>query len=117
MGAQDRFVKTNWTPSDRSSCQDRRLAADRSQDRTALRLIDAEFVTRAVPQGPLAVRSEARWLRFMPRHLPGAFAYLPEQSGYNRLKLAASPMILPPTDERWRPELDVMTADGSGQWR
>ena len=39
----------------------------------------------------LGVRSEARWLRFVPRALLAAFPYLPGQSGYNkRLRSAVS---------------------------
>jgi hypothetical protein len=38
------------------------------------RLSDAELLTLAVAQVLLGVRSEARWLRFVPAHLPGAFA-------------------------------------------
>ena len=34
-------------------------------------------LTLAVAQVLLGVRSEARWLRFVPGHLPGAFPYLP----------------------------------------
>jgi hypothetical protein len=36
------------------------------------KLTDAELLTLAVAQALLGVRSEARWLRFLPRHLPGA---------------------------------------------
>ncbi len=57
------------------------------------RLSDAELVTLAVAQVLLGVRSEARWLRFVPRHLPGAFPYLPGQSGYNKRLRAALPLI------------------------
>jgi hypothetical protein len=39
------------------------------------RLTDAELVTLAVAQAFLGIRAEARWLRFLPRHLPGAFRY------------------------------------------
>jgi hypothetical protein len=35
----------------------------------------------------------ARWLRFLPRHLPGAFPYLPGQSGYNKRLNAAVPLL------------------------
>ncbi|MBF9132866.1 hypothetical protein I0C86_28485 [Plantactinospora sp. S1510] len=44
------------------------------------RLSDAELLTMAVAQVLLGVRSEARWLRFLPRHLPRASPYLPGQS-------------------------------------
>ena len=57
------------------------------------RLSDAELVTLAVAQVLLGVRSEARWLRFVPRALPGAFPYLPGQSGYNKRLRAALPLI------------------------
>jgi Transposase DDE domain len=46
-----------------------------------------------VAQVLLGVRSEARWLRFVPRHLPSAFPYLPGQSGYNKRLRAALPLI------------------------
>ena len=57
------------------------------------KLSDAELLTLAVAQVLLGVRSEARWLRFVPRHLPGAFPYLPGQSGYNKRLRAAVPLI------------------------
>ena len=57
------------------------------------RLSDAELLTLAVAQVLLGVRSEARWLRFVPRHLPGAFPYLPGQSGYNKRLRAAVPLL------------------------
>jgi Transposase DDE domain len=57
------------------------------------KLSDAELLTLAVAQVLLGVRSEARWLRFVPRHLPGAFPYLPRQSGYNKRLRAAVPLI------------------------
>ena len=57
------------------------------------KLSDAELLTLAVAQVLLGVRSEARWLRFMPAHLPGAFPYLPGQSGYNKRLRAALPLI------------------------
>ena len=44
------------------------------------RLSDAELLTLAVAQALLGIRSEARSLRFIPGHLPGAFPYLPGQS-------------------------------------
>ncbi len=31
----------------------------------------------AVAQALLGIRSKARWLRFLPKHLPGAFPYPP----------------------------------------
>ncbi|GAA4442379.1 IS982 family transposase [Phytohabitans houttuyneae] len=57
------------------------------------RLSDAELLTIAVAQALLGVRSEARWLRFLPAHLPGAFPYLPGQSGYNKRLRAALPLL------------------------
>ncbi len=39
------------------------------------------------------MRSEARWLRFVPRQAPGAFPYLPGQSGYNKRLRAAVPLL------------------------
>ena len=57
------------------------------------RLSDAELLTLAVAQALLGIRSEARWLRFVPAHLPGAFPYLPGQSGYNKRLRAALPLL------------------------
>jgi hypothetical protein len=57
------------------------------------KLSDAELLTLAVAQVLLGVRSEARWLRFVPGHLPGAFPYLPGQSGYNKRLRAAVPLL------------------------
>lgn len=57
------------------------------------RLSDAELLTLAVAQVLLGVRSEARWLRFVPAHLPGAFPYLPGQSGHNKRMRAAVPLL------------------------
>jgi len=57
------------------------------------KLSDAELLTLAVAQVLLGVRSEARWLRFVPRHLAGAFPYLPGQSGYNKRLRAALPLL------------------------
>jgi hypothetical protein len=57
------------------------------------KLSDAELLTLAVAQVLLGVRSEARWLRFVPAHLPGAFPYLPGQSGYNKRLRAALPLL------------------------
>ncbi|MFJ8815958.1 hypothetical protein ACIRDW_23545 [Amycolatopsis thermoflava] len=37
--------------------------------------------------------SEARWLRFVPRHVPGAVQYLPGQSGYHKRLRAAVPLL------------------------
>jgi len=55
------------------------------------RLSDAELITLAVAQALLQVRSEARWLRFVGRVLPGMFPYLPGQSGYNRRLRSRAP--------------------------
>ena len=44
------------------------------------KLSDAELLTLAVAQVLLGARSEARWLRFVPRALPAAFLYLPGQT-------------------------------------
>jgi len=57
------------------------------------KLSDAELLTLAVAQVLLGVRSEARWLRFVPRALPAAFPYLPGQSGYNKRLRAAGSLI------------------------
>jgi len=57
------------------------------------KLSDAELLTLAVAQALLGIRSEARWLRFVPGHLPGAFPYLPGQSGYNKRLRTALPLL------------------------
>jgi Transposase DDE domain len=57
------------------------------------KLSDAELLTMAVAQALLGIRSEARWLRFLPQYLPGAFPYLPGQSGYNKRLKAAVPLL------------------------
>lgn len=57
------------------------------------KLTDAELLTLAVAQALLGVHSEARWLRMVPAALPGAFPYLPEQSGYNKRLRAALPLL------------------------
>jgi hypothetical protein len=57
------------------------------------RLTDAELLTLAVAQALLGVRSEARWLRLIPARLPGAFPYLPGQSGYNKRLRGALPLL------------------------
>ena len=56
-------------------------------------LSDAELLTLAVAQVLLGVHSEARWLRLVPAALPGAFPYLPGQSGYNKRLRAAVPLL------------------------
>jgi hypothetical protein len=57
------------------------------------RLTDSELLTLAAAQVLLGVRSEARWLRLVPAALPGAFPYLPGQSGYNKRLRAALPLL------------------------
>lgn len=57
------------------------------------RLTDSELLTLATAQVLLGVRSEARWLRLVPQALPGAFPYLPGQSGYNKRLRAALPLL------------------------
>ena len=57
------------------------------------RLTDSELLTLATAQVLLGVRSEARWLRLVPEALPGAFPYLPGQSGYNKRLRAALPLL------------------------
>jgi hypothetical protein len=47
----------------------------------------------AVAQALLRIRSEARWLRFLPKHRPGAFPCLPGRSGYNKRLRAALPLL------------------------
>ncbi|MEV0169447.1 IS982 family transposase [Nonomuraea fuscirosea] len=56
-------------------------------------LTDAELLTLAVAQVLLGIHSEARWLRYVPEHLPGAFPYLPGQSGYNKRPHKALPLL------------------------
>jgi hypothetical protein len=57
------------------------------------KLTDAELLTLALAQALLGVHSEARWLRLIPERLPGAFPYLPEQSGYNKRLRGALPLL------------------------
>nr|WP_206061652.1 hypothetical protein [Nonomuraea basaltis] len=57
------------------------------------RLTDAELLTLAVAQVLLGIHSEARWLRYVPAYLPGAFPYLPGQSGYNKRLHKALPLL------------------------
>jgi hypothetical protein len=57
------------------------------------RLTDSELLTLAVAQVLLEVHSEARWLRLVPAALPGAFPYLPGQSGYNKRLRHALPLV------------------------
>jgi hypothetical protein len=72
------------------------------------KLTDAELATLAVAQVLLGVRSEARWLRFVDRALPGAFPYLPGQSGYNKRLRAAGPLLA---------ELIRLLAQDTDLWR
>jgi hypothetical protein len=53
---------------------------DRTRTCRPPKLSDAELLTLAAAQVMLGIRSEARWLRFVPRALPSAFPYLPGQS-------------------------------------
>ena len=39
------------------------------------------------------MHSAARWLRLIPERLPGAFPYLPGQSGYNKRLRGALPLL------------------------
>src|SRR5215218_9532811 len=57
------------------------------------KLSDAELPTLAVAQALLGIDSEARWLRLIPERLPGAFPYLPGQSGYNKRLRGALPLL------------------------
>lgn len=56
-------------------------------------LSDPELVCLAVAQALLGHRSEARWLRFVTRHLTGMFPYLPQRPGYNKRLRSALPLI------------------------
>jgi hypothetical protein len=56
-------------------------------------LSDPELLTLAVAQVLLGVHSAPRWLRFVPKPLPGAFPYLPGQSGYNKRLRGALPLL------------------------
>ncbi|MBB5808915.1 hypothetical protein F4560_008683 [Saccharothrix ecbatanensis] len=55
--------------------------------------LNTELVTLAVAQALLGITSETRWLRFLPRRLPGAFRYVPQQSGYNKRLRNAMPLL------------------------
>jgi hypothetical protein len=57
------------------------------------KLSDAELLTLAVARALLDIHSEARWLRLIPERLPGAFPYLPGQSGYNKRLRGALPLL------------------------
>jgi hypothetical protein len=69
------------------------LAPWRPKVGIAPRLSDAELVTLAVMQALLGYTSEARWLRHARAHLGHLFAYLPQQSGYNKRLREATAMI------------------------
>jgi hypothetical protein len=56
-------------------------------------LSDSELVCLAVAQAMLGFHSEARWLRYANKHLPGMFPYLPQRAGYNKRLRAALPLI------------------------
>lgn len=56
-------------------------------------LTASELVCLAVMQAMLGVTSERRWLRYVRKNLPGAFAHLPGQAGYNKRLRAALPLI------------------------
>jgi hypothetical protein len=57
------------------------------------KLTDAELLTLAVAQALLGIPSQARWLRTVGERLPGAFPYLPGQSGYNKRLRGALPLL------------------------
>jgi hypothetical protein len=57
------------------------------------KLTDAELFTLATAQVLLGIDSEARWLRAVSTALPGAFPYLPGQSGYNKRLRGALPLF------------------------
>jgi hypothetical protein len=67
--------------------------ASRARPGRRPRLTDSELLTLAVAQVLLGVHSEVRWLRLVPEALPGAFPYLPGQSGYNKRLRAAFPLL------------------------
>ena len=69
------------------------LAPWRPRVGIAPRLSDAELVTLAVMQALLGYTCEARWLRHARAHLGHLFAYLPQQSGYNKRLRGATAMI------------------------
>ena len=46
-------------------------------------LTDSELVCLAAAQALLGFTSEARWLRYVRKHLDAMFPYLPQQSGCN----------------------------------
>jgi Transposase DDE domain len=56
-------------------------------------LTDSELVCLAAAQALLGFTSEARWLRYVRKHLPGMFPCLPQQSGYNKRLRAALGLV------------------------
>ena len=80
-------------PSDRTLRQDRRPPRQAHPHRTATPTDRRRATHPGRGPGLLGIRSEARWLRFLPRHLPGAFPYLPQQSGYNKRLRNAVPLL------------------------
>jgi hypothetical protein len=56
-------------------------------------LSDSELVCLAVAQALLGYHSEARWLRYVRKHLSGTFPYLPQRAGYNERLRAALPLV------------------------
>lgn len=57
------------------------------------RLSHSELLCLAVVQAMLGYHSEARWLRYVDRHLRHLFPQMPGQSGYNKRLRAALPQI------------------------
>jgi DDE family transposase len=57
------------------------------------KLSQSELLCLAVMQAMLGYHSEARWLRYVDRHLRHLFPSMPGQSGYNKRLRAALPQI------------------------
>ena len=57
------------------------------------KLSRSELLCLAVMQAMLGYHSEARWLRYVDRHLRHLFPSMPGQSGYNKRLRAALPQI------------------------
>lgn len=57
------------------------------------KLSHSELLCLAVMQAMLGYHSEARWLRYVARHLRHLFPSMPGQSGYNKRLRAALPQI------------------------
>jgi hypothetical protein len=57
------------------------------------KLSHSELLCLAVMQAMLGYHSEARWLRFVGKHLRHLFPFVPLQSGYNKRLRAALPQI------------------------